>query len=310
MKISVCMCTYNGENFIREQLDSLYHQIRQPDELILCDDGSQDRTVEIISEYIREKKLEAQWKFSVNGTNKGYPGNFYYAMSLCTGDIVFLADQDDVWKKDKLQIMSDTLEKEKGIKALACKFGLIDAVGADIHTLMAPTRSNDSMKLKKITLADIFYKYETPGMVLAYRNEWYRQRGIWSSTVPHDFLICSMAAEENALVQIDAELAYHRRHTNNAGGEEHRFARLLNKGRKLREIEIYLKMLRTMQEEGCLKNQDAREELNAKERVMSERYAVLCSGKRSAVLRAAIENRRYTRIATTVCDLLIVSQKN
>lgn len=309
MKISVCMCTYNGENFIREQLDSIYHQIRQPDELILCDDGSQDRTVEIISEYIREKKLEAQWKFSVNGTNKGYPGNFYYAMSLCTGDIVFLADQDDVWKKDKLQIMSDTLEKEKGIKALACKFGLIDAVGADIHTLMAPTRSNDSMKLKKITLADIFYKYETPGMVLAYRNEWYRQRGIWSSTVPHDFLICSMAAEENALVQIDAELAYHRRHTNNAGGEEHRLKKLLNKERKLKEIREYIKNLQNLKEGHCLKELEAQRQLAAKLQSMEERFQALCSGKRRQVLQNAIRNREYTRTATVICDLLIAGQK-
>lgn len=309
MKISVCMCTYNGENFIGEQLDSIYHQTRRPDELIICDDGSGDSTVEIISAYIRQKKLEDKWKIYVNENNKGYPGNFYYAMSLCTGDIVFLADQDDIWKRDKLQIMSDALENEESIKVLACKFGLINAEGTDIHTLMAPTRSNDSMKLKKITLADIFYKYETPGMVLAYRNEWYRGRGAQSGVVPHDFLICSMAAEENALVQIDAELAYHRRHANNAGGEEHRFARLLNKERKLQEIEIYLKMLRAMQKEGCLKEPDAREELNVKERVMSERYTALCSGKRKAVLRAAIANRRYTRIATTVCDLLIVGQK-
>lgn len=308
MKISVCICTYNGENFIREQLDSIYNQVRQPDELIICDDGSQDSTVKIIFTYIRQNQLEDKWKMYVNEVNKGYPGNLYYAMSLCTGDIVFLADQDDIWKRDKLQIMSDVFEKERGIKVLACKFGLINAVGEDIHTLMAPTRSNDSMKLKNITLADIFYKYETPGMVLAYRNEWYRQCVIQSKVVPHDFLICSMAAEEHGLVQIDAELAYHRRHANNVGGEEHRLKKLLSKERKLKEIADYLKLLRALAEEQCLRTADAQKELALKINSMEGRDNALRSGRYCEVLHNAWENRKLTRKITVICDLLICKE--
>lgn len=77
MTISVCMCTYNGENFIKEQLESIFNQMRQPDEVIICDDDSADSTVKIISEFIREKELQSKWKLYVNETNKGYPGNFF-----------------------------------------------------------------------------------------------------------------------------------------------------------------------------------------------------------------------------------------
>ena len=310
MKVSVCMCTYNGENFIWEQLDSLYQQTRQIDELIICDDKSQDRTVEIISEYIRSKKLEEKWRLYINETNKGYPGNFYYAMSLCTGDIVFLADQDDIWKKNKLQIMCDVLERKKDIKVLACKFGLIDAAGKKIHTFMAPTQSNGSMKLKSLTLADIFYKYETSGMALAYRNEWYHKKKIQSSTVPHDFLICSIAAEENGLVQIDAELAYHRRHASNAAKEEYRLKVLLNKERKLKEINKYMRNLRSLEEESYLKDPEAQRQLEGKLESMEERYQALNSGSRRQVLQNAIRNRKVTRPATVICDLMIAGQND
>ena len=310
MKVSVCMCTYNGENFIQEQLDSIYQQTRQIDELIICDDKSKDRTVEIISEYIRSKKLEEKWRLYINETNKGYPGNFYYAMSLCTGDIVFLADQDDIWKKNKLQIMCDVLGQEKDIQVLACKFGLIDAEGKNIHTFMAPTKSNDSMQLKNLTLADIFYKYETSGMALAYQNEWYRKQKIQSSTVPHDFLICSIAAEENGLVQIDAELAYHRRHASNAAKEEYRLKVLLNKERKLKEIREYMSNLRLLKEESYLKAPEAQRQLEVKLRSMEERYQALNSGSRRQVLQNAIRNREVTRPATVICDLLIAGEEN
>ena len=270
MTISVCMCTYNGENFIKEQLESIFNQMRQPDEVIICDDDSADSTVKIISEFIREKELQSKWKLYVNETNKGYPGNFFYAMSLCTGDVVFLSDQDDVWKRDKLKIMGDVLEHEKDVNVLASKYKLIDAKDKNIHTLLAPgegicthfarAESKICKNLKKITLADIFYKYELPGMVLAYRNEWYRKREIINSAVPHDFLISAMAAEENSLFRIDKELAYHRLHINNTAEEEWRLKKLLNKERKLKEISKYIRNLQSLKKEKRLNNPEARAE--------------------------------------------------
>ncbi|KPP97787.1 glycosyltransferase family 2 protein [Marinobacter sp. HL-58] len=100
MKISIAMATYNGEKYLQEQLDSFVAQARQPDELVVCDDGSSDATVEILRQFAASAPFEV--KIHVNESNLGYAKNFEKAMSLCSGDIVFLSDQDDVWLENKL----------------------------------------------------------------------------------------------------------------------------------------------------------------------------------------------------------------
>ena len=105
MTVSVCMGTYNGETYIEQQLNTILRQTKAPEEVILCDDGSTDNTVSIIERFIRKNGLDGKWKLYRNKINKGYPSNFYYACSLCNEEIVFLADQDDIWKNDKIEKM-------------------------------------------------------------------------------------------------------------------------------------------------------------------------------------------------------------
>ncbi len=311
MKISVCMGTYNGAQYILEQLQTIYEQSRVPDEVILCDDGSKDETVKIIREFIENNGLQAKWKLYENKENKGYPANFYYAMGLCTGDVVFLADQDDLWHKDKIKTLAEYLERNPDVKCVCCKFELIDSNGANIHTLMAPTVSGESKNARRVSIEDVFYKCEWPGMVMAYRNEWCKSwiKGIGEVKIPHDFLVCARAAEEDGFVQIDEVLAYHRRHDNNAGGEEHRLRRLLNKERKMKEIEDYLEILEGFIVGECLGTERGREALSDKLNSMQGRYVALASGKITGVLANAWRYRNQTRIVTMVCDVVICLKK-
>lgn len=314
MTISVCMSTYNGENYIEEQLYSILHQSCRPDEVVICDDASGDRTVEIIENFIRDNQLSEVWKLYKNTENRGYPANFYRAMSLCSGNLVFLSDQDDIWHEKKLEQMSKTLDRHTEAKALCCKFGLIDAAGKDIHSVMTPVRAGGTGELRRITVADVFYKCEWPGMVIAYRNEWYRTRVeaqtlSITETIPHDLLICARAAEEQGFFQMDKELAYHRRHESNAGREEHRVGRLLDKGRKQREIQDYLDYLNALLEGQVLQTEEGNKALHQKTKVMEERFRALKTGKITNVLRWAWKNRSDVRFATAVCDVLIVKQR-
>lgn len=310
MTISVCMGIYNGEKYIEEQLYSILHQTRQPDEVILCDDISQDNTVKIVRDFIKRNRLQDSWRLFVNQENKGYPSNFYYAMSLCTGDIVFLSDQDDIWNKKKLERMEAVLQRYPSAKALCCKFSLIDAAGKKLHTVMKPTKSSGNGTVRQITIEDVFYKSQWPGMVLAYRREWFKiSRGAKQYSMPHDFLVCAAAAEENGFFQLDEELACHRRHDNNTGGEEHRLARLLNKKRKMKEIEEYIRILEAFEKEKILGKEWGKQALEQKLVSMQGRYAALKSGKVGRVLRSAMENRGKVRLMTVICDVLIVGQK-
>ena len=310
MTVSVCMCTYNGEKYILPQLESIYAQTIAPDEVIICDDNSTDQTVSLIKNFIKEHELEDTWKLYCNEENKGYPGNFYYAGSLCTKEVVFLSDQDDVWHKEKIERMCEALE-ESCAQVVCCKFSLMDADGNSVHTAMAPTKSNESGTLRQVSAADVFYKCEWPGMVLAYRNAWYQEHmsKISVPKIPHDFLICAWAGEENSFVQMDLELAFHRRHDSNAGGEEHRLGKLLQKGRKVKEIETYLQILRKFAEDRLLLTEEGKEALAKKTTSMEDRLAALQSGKFSKVIQNAKKHKDEIRPATFICDLLIVKKR-
>ena len=101
--VSIALCTYDGEKYIAEQLESLINQTRQPDEIIICDDQSKDNTVIVAKRVLNS--WQGKWKIIVNDKNLGYKKNFQKAISLCSGEFIFLSDQDDVWDKRKLEII-------------------------------------------------------------------------------------------------------------------------------------------------------------------------------------------------------------
>lgn len=101
MKISIAMATFNGAEYIREQLDSFSYQTRRPDEVVVFDDNSTDNTLEIIDDFSRSAPFDVQ--VYRNGTTIGYTKNFENAINQCTGDVIFLSDQDDVWLRTKIE---------------------------------------------------------------------------------------------------------------------------------------------------------------------------------------------------------------
>src|SRR3954468_8143226 len=94
-RISVAMCTYNSERFVGEQLASIRNQTRPPDELVICDDGSSDGTMEHVARYAESAPFEV--RVHVNERNLGSTKNFEQAIGLCEGQIVVMSGDDDVW---------------------------------------------------------------------------------------------------------------------------------------------------------------------------------------------------------------------
>lgn len=105
-KISVCMATYNGGKYIKEQIDSILSILEEDDEVVISDDGSTDKTIEIIEEY-----NDSRLKIFYNKKRKGVTWNFENAISFATGEIIFLSDQDDVWLPNKVTLSLEALEK-------------------------------------------------------------------------------------------------------------------------------------------------------------------------------------------------------
>lgn len=124
MKISIAMATYNGAKYIKEQLQSIADQTVKPDELVITDDGSSDDTLEII----RIFSLDAPFEVNVvsNEKNLGFVQNFGKAVALCTGDIIFLSDQDDVWLHTKLEHVRGEFNKHPDIQVITNDARIVD----------------------------------------------------------------------------------------------------------------------------------------------------------------------------------------
>ena len=106
MKISVCIATYNGSKYIKEQLDSILIQLGENDEVIVSDDSSSDNTIEIIKSLVDKRIQIFEGQVFHNHTL-----NFEFALAQSTGDYIFLSDQDDVWMPDKVKIMINLLKE-------------------------------------------------------------------------------------------------------------------------------------------------------------------------------------------------------
>ena len=117
MKVSVALCTYNGEKYIIEQLDSILNQTKPVDEIVICDDISTDETQNIINQYCN--KFPNIIKFYINETNLRSVKNFEKAISICTGDVIFLSDQDDQWLPNKVEDIVRHFESNSQINVVA-----------------------------------------------------------------------------------------------------------------------------------------------------------------------------------------------
>lgn len=123
-KVSVCIATYNGEKYIKEQVESILCQLNEDDEIIISDDNSTDETIEAINSINDGRVI-----IFVNTKGKGYTRNFENALEKASGDVIFLSDQDDVWVGNKIAVSLNALE--------ACDFVVHDAeiVDRDLNVI-------------------------------------------------------------------------------------------------------------------------------------------------------------------------------
>ncbi len=111
MKVSVALCTYNGAKYIEQQLSSILNQSVSVDEIIVCDDGSKDNTVEIAENILKEYPIS--FRIESNCKSLGVADNFLKALKLSKGDYVFTCDQDDIWHNDKVKVFLERAQQTK-----------------------------------------------------------------------------------------------------------------------------------------------------------------------------------------------------
>jgi len=123
-KISIALCTYNGAKFLTAQLESFLAQTRQPDELIVCDDCSIDATAQIIRDFAERAPFSVS--LYINEKNLGSTKNFERAIALCTGNLIFLSDQDDVWLPQKIARIEAEFDKNPQVGLVFSDAEIVD----------------------------------------------------------------------------------------------------------------------------------------------------------------------------------------
>ena len=156
--ISVCIATYNGEKYIREQIESVLPQLSTRDEIIISDDGSSDKTISIIED-IHSPII----KIYQNRGQHGYTPNFENALFHANGDVIFICDQDDVWLPNKIEIMTDQLKTHD--------FVISDAVVVNETAKNVIVESFYAMRQSKPGFWHNLYRFSYLGCCLAFKKE-------------------------------------------------------------------------------------------------------------------------------------------
>ncbi|MDN4012873.1 glycosyltransferase family 2 protein [Chryseobacterium gambrini] len=221
MKTSVAVCTYNGEKFLQQQIDSILNQTHPVDEIIVCDDGSADATVEILNSY--KEKYPELFQIHINEKNLRSVKNFEKAISLCTHEIIFLSDQDDIWVENKVEKYLNYFETHPEIEVIASNGFGIDEYGKKIDAYSLwdiPYFLQEHNIL--ISYFDIITKISNiaTGATMALKREFF-QRCVPFPVIEnyhHDEWLATCAAYENSFVILHEKLFYYRIHVNQQVG--------------------------------------------------------------------------------------------
>jgi glycosyltransferase involved in cell wall biosynthesis len=208
------MATYNGEKYLKAQIDSILEQLDNEDELIISDDGSTDDTLNIIDAY-KDKRIKLIHHQKNNACKikfKLITNNFENALNHAKGDSIFLSDQDDIWLKNKKKIMYDYLAK---YDIVMCNF-MVQNEDANNNIAIAPESYYRKNPISNNILLNVLQS-KFLGCCLAFRKDVLKYilpfpNGLFA----HDFWIGCIATYFGKFYFIDQALHIYRRHGLNA----------------------------------------------------------------------------------------------
>ena len=200
--ISVCIATYNGERYIRQQIESIVCQLNVDDEIIVSDDGSTDGTLDIVKG-IGDKRIKI-----IEGPGRKSPIlNFECALKASKGDFIFLSDQDDVWKPDKVEICM------KWLKTYNCVVSDAEVTDNRLKPLYPSLYA--IMQVRQGRIYNTIWKNGYTGCCMAFRRNVLEASLPFPKDIPmHDIWIGNVAAYKYNVIFIPDRLIHFRRHEN------------------------------------------------------------------------------------------------
>lgn len=216
--VSIALCVYNGEKFLKEQLDTLVNQ-RYPNlEIIAVDDCSSDASRAILKDY---QQRYPYLKVYENEVNLGYVKNFEKAITLCNGEFIALSDQDDTWNLDKIQIMLDNIGTHKLVyhdsRFMEDGGKLLDLKMSSIINLYSGDQPEVFYFFNCVSGHSLFFKRELVADILPFDPDHF-----------HDHWIAYVAVNLGTIQYVDIPLVNYRQHPKTSTD-------ILNKRKKIRK---------------------------------------------------------------------------
>ena len=220
LSAGVAMCTYNGGRFLRAQLESIALQSELPQRMAIVDDGSVDGSWELLQRWAATAPFEVQ--LHRNSENLGVVRNFERAIGLLEQDVVFLADQDDIWYPDKLKKFVDCFIADPELGLLHSDADLIDGDGRLLRRRLFDTLLVTAQERQEVGDGKAYRVYSKRNLVTGAASAFRRTillhalpfSGIWV----HDEWLAFIAALTSKVVLMDESLMSYRLHGSNAIG--------------------------------------------------------------------------------------------
>lgn len=233
MTIGCALTTYNSNDYLEQQLETLLSQLHPFDEVIIVDDASTNDTVQRLNQFIQGNHL-SHWKVYRHEQNQGFIQTFQDALSYSQSDLIFLCDHDDLWYPEKTKVMLNQFEQHPQIQVLASSFDLVDTNGEIIEDELMKNRANHNLirrsvnagKLNRMFTEDILRYNFAPGCTMALKKEiakeylelMNQQNKDLLSCLPHDWAISILGAVHQGLYYLDQPLIGYRQHEHNTLG--------------------------------------------------------------------------------------------
>lgn len=206
--ISVVMATYNGEKYLSRQLDSLLAQTYPNVEIVICDDASTDGTSLLLASY---GAIHSNIRIYHNKKNLGYIGNFERAITLSSGALVALCDQDDYWHPEKLSVQYEALGE---VALVYCDSRICDdqlePIGFTVSTIS--NCQNYTSCLQQAVFCRIY------GNTMLFKKSMLQGALPFPTVLPHDWWISFLAAHKGGIVYCNQILVEYRQHADNLIG--------------------------------------------------------------------------------------------
>ena len=220
--ISVALCTYNGELYILEQIQSILNQTVLPNEIIICDDVSTDLTLELLLKASASSPIPIY--IYKNEHNLGSTKNFEKAINLCKGDIIFLADQDDLWQKNKVKIIIDYFLNNPSIQAVFSNGDIIDECGNNLGFTLWDAFGLNAHKqamINKGKALEVLLNYNVvTGATMAFRSDYMKLIFPLPNLWVHDGWIALLLSAVGEIKCINKPLIKYRQHDRQQIGAE------------------------------------------------------------------------------------------